>query len=104
MKKRSIFALAAIVLLCTAPAFAAGRAGESGGQQGGQQSNVATVNTVTGSTILANQESKVGIGNVSNEKGKQENVASVNTITGSTILANEKSEVTIGNVTNKQAL
>ena len=122
MKKRSIFALVAIAMLCATPAFAAGKSGQPAslkdnvsdvmssarevrdfitGQDGGGKVN-ATVNTINNSKISATQNSKVEIGNITNPGGTVN--ANVNTIGDSTLSASNSSNVRVGNLTGTKGI
>lgn len=98
---KRVIVLFVAAMLCAAPAFAAGKAGEaaSGRQSGGTIKGSANITTVTGSTLLnVGDENKTTIGGMKAANGgKIEGSANVTTMTGSTILnVGNKNETEIG--------
>ena len=100
---KRIVTLFAVALLCSTPAFAVGNANNpAGGKQGGGTQKATSVNTITNSNIIANEKSKVGVGEISNSGKGNQDATSVNTLTNSTVIANDNSEVGIGTIKNQE--
>lgn len=97
---KRIISLFAVVMLCSTPAFAAGKPGEGAGK--GTQKQITNITTVEDSTITTQKGGKTDIGVVENKDGKQEGVTNITSIKGgSQITTGADATTQIGVVENK---
>lgn len=99
---KRIISLFAVVMLCSTPAFAAGKTGDSAATGKGKQTKITNITTVEDSTITTQKGGKTDIGVVENQGQTQHDVQNITTIKGgSQITTGVDATTQVGVVENK---